>query len=61
MKYLPYIIGAIIIYFLYKQFTKPSTSINMTGGGTGTGGSKKITADELQTNTEASIKRAMGL
>jgi len=61
MKYLPYIIGAIIIYFLYKQFTKPSTSISMTGGGTGTGGSKTITADQLQKQTEDSIRRAMGM
>lgn len=55
MKYLPYIIGLIIVYFLYKEFTKPKISISMAGG------DKKMTPEELQTQTEASIKRAMGL
>jgi hypothetical protein len=61
MKYLPYILGAVIIYFVYKQLTKPSTSINMTGGTVGGGSKRQPTVDELRTSTEASIKRAMGL
>lgn len=61
MKYLPYVLGAVILYFIYKEFTKTKTSTTTTtGGGASTGGGSK-SANDLQKETEASIKRAMGL
>lgn len=61
MKYLPYVIGAVILYFIYKEFTKTkTTTTTSTGGSTSIGGGSK-SVDELRKDTESSIKRAMGL
>ena len=62
MKYLPYVIGAVILYFIYKEFTKnkTTTTTTSTGGSTSTGGGSK-SVDDLRIETESSIKRAMGL